>query len=580
MRENIPSCRSFFFTAIRVCIPLLALLHPFRGNAQQVVITEIMAAPRSGEAEWVEIHNLSSQAVDLKDCTIHDATGKLLPVSDRSRLLHPDARLVLSEHWPPGDRWDIPPDSVLVPDRLPSLNNSGDDIVLCRAEGTVLDSIHYAGSWLGDRGVSLERIHPDRPHAKENWAPCTDPSGATPGRSNSVAPPPFDLRLREASVHGDSIQLQIENRGTARPSSAEVKILLTAADRQPRVLLRGEFPPPEPASFKTVAYPLPSISPGRHVLLAVLDCPEDMRTANDSLLFSVHVPLRRHALLINEIMFEPLHESCEWIEVLNVSQEGVDISGFTLAGAPGYSGERSRLHLPEGIHTVPPGGYAVVAADSSVMTRFPMLSETGGKAMLITLGRSSLGLGNSDDDILLLDYDDRVIDSLHYSQEAHHPFLASTAGCSLELIHPSLHGSGMNGWGSCTDAPGGTPGRQNSIHSAIPPDARQDRTRITVTPLPFSPDGDGFEDYCVISCTAASAVNQMRLRLFDVNGRLVRTLRSNAPAGRRIDVIWDGLDEEGRRVRIGPYVALLELLDTADDTVSAARGIVVVAVRL
>jgi hypothetical protein len=48
----------------------------------------------------------------------------------------------------------------------------------------------------------------------------------------------------------------------------------------------------------------------------------------------------------------------------------------------------------------------------------------------------------------------------------------------------------------------------------------------------------------------------------------------------RIDVVWDGLDEEGKRVRIGPYVALLDILDTADNAVAAARGIIVVAVRL
>jgi len=580
MRENIPSCPSLFSFVILICIPLLGFLLSQQCEAQRVVITEIMAAPRSGEAEWMEIFNLSPETIDLQLCTVHDATEKRLPLSESSRLLHPGSRIVIAEHWPPGARWDIPRDSVCIPARLPSFNNGGDDIVLCSAEGAPMDSVHYEGSWLGDHGVSLERIHVDHPSAEENWAPCSDPSGATPGDRNSVAPLQYDLRLADGEMIADSVFLCIDNAGTEQLSAAAVHILLADPGEQRQSLLRKAFPPPGTASSVTVACALPPIRPGRHILLAVLDCPADMRPENDSLLLAADIPLARRAMLINEIMFEPLPGSCEWIELLNASQETIDISGFALAGAPGYSGTRSRLVLPGSIPAVAPGDFAVVATDSSVMTRFPSLSTASAGCVLVALGRSSLGLGNTRDDILLLDYDDRVIDSLHYSEDAHHPFLPSTAGCSLELIHPSLCAAGMDGWGSCTDPQGGTPGRRNSIHSDLPPHERQGETHLTVSPRPFSPDGDGFEDYCVISCSIPSAVNQIRLRLFDVNGRLVRTLRSNSPAGRCFDVIWDGLDEKGRRVRIGPYVVLLEALDTADNTVSAAKGIVVVAVRL
>ena len=580
MREIIPLCRSIFFAWMRVCIPLLALLHPLQSEAQQIAITEIMVAPRSGEAEWIEILNLSPATVDMRHISLHDATGHRLPVSDDARLLEPGARLVITEQWPPGDRWDVPRDSVIVPDRLPSLNNGGDAIVLRNAGGAVLDSVQYEGSWLGARGISLERIHVDRPPVRNNWAPCANPDGATPGGINSVAPPPFDLRLADGRASVDSVVLRIENCGTGQPAAVEVELLLTASGQPAQLLLRHACPAPAPACHIDAACMLPPVSPGRHMLLAVLVCPEDMRAVNDSLRFTIEIPLRRRALLINEIMFEPTGESCEWIEFVNVSREPVDMSGFALAGTPGYSGKRPRFDLPEDIPPIAAGGYAVVAADSGVLTRFPDAAENRAGQVLITLGRSTLGLGNSEDDILLLDYDDRVIDSLHYSENAHHPFLAARDGCSLELIHPSLRDRGMDAWGSCTDPLGGTPGRRNSIYSDLPPDEREGEMRIAVSPLPFSPDGDGFEDYCIISCAIPSAVNQVRLRLYDVNGRLVRTLRSNTPSGRRMDVIWDGLDENGRRARIGPYVALLEVLDVADNTVSAAKGIVVVAVRL
>ena len=199
---------------------------------------------------------------------------------------------------------------------------------------------------------------------------------------------------------------------------------------------------------------------------------------------------------------------------------------------------------------------------------------------VVILARSSLGLGNSGDEILLLDSEGGIIDSIGYDPASHHPFLASTKGISLELIHPALHGLGHDVWGSCTDPRGGTPGRRNSIHSAVPPGITAGALQLSVSPLPFSPDGDGFEDYCIITCDAVTAVNQARLRLYDVNGRLVRTLVNNAPMGRRCTVVWDGCDDDGRRVRIGPYIALLELLNTVDNSVSAVKGIVVVARRL
>ncbi|MBN1446980.1 MAG: lamin tail domain-containing protein, partial [Bacteroidetes bacterium] len=287
----------------------------------------------------------------------------------------------------------------------------------------------------------------------------------------------------------------------------------------------------------------------------------------------------RYAVIINEILFEPLPENSEWVELFNRSDTIVDISNFALAGAPASSGKRSMLRFPDNIPPLRSGQHAVIAADSSILTRFPGLGLVTEHPCII-LGRSSLGLGNSGDEILLLDEDGKVIDSIAYDATWHHPFLASTAGRSLELLHPTLHGNGSHGWGSCTDPLGGTPGRRNSIHSIIPPEKCDGDARLSISPIPFSPDGDGFEDYCIITCTAPTALSQARLRLYDVNGRTVRTLVNNAPMGRSFAAVWDGLDDDGRRVRIGPYVALLELLDASKNIVSAVKGIVVVAMRL
>lgn len=50
----------------------------------------------------------------------------------------------------------------------------------------------------------------------------------------------------------------------------------------------------------------------------------------------------------------------------------------------------------------------------------------------------------------------------------------------------------------------------------------------------------------------------VRLRIYDVAGRLVRTLADGAhPAGRH-EVVWNGTDHAGRRVAAGVYFARLD----------------------
>jgi hypothetical protein len=466
MRKKVP-----VFAAILFCA---ALSSP----AQQVRITELMAVPLSGEAEWIELCNAGPAPVSLQGWTVEDRTGKRIALGDDGRI-PAGGRLLLTEAWPPGQRWSPARDSALVISSLPSLNNGGDDIVLRDMRGNVIDSVRYAASWLGAKGVSLERIDATAPPEKENWLPCVDGAGATPGARNSVAFTP-----REALPAG--------------------------------------------------------------------------------------------ALRLNEIMYEPLTASSEWVEILSRHDDSLTVSRLTLAVAT--TADYDEYRLPAATRPLPPGGMLVVAADSSVLTRFPALRQ--GAALLCVLGRSSLGLSNDGDALLLRDADGSTLDSVAYHPDWHHPFVSDTRGRSLERLHPDLPSNGAQSWSSCTDAAGGTPGATNSTFAVTWHDGVPEEARLLIAPLPFSPDGDGHEDFCTISCRADAAVQQARLRIYDIRGRLVRTLLAGAPMAARLDITWDGLDTEGRRVRIGPYVALLELLDTADNAVRSVKGIIVVARKL
>jgi len=72
---------------------------------------------------------------------------------------------------------------------------------------------------------------------------------------------------------------------------------------------------------------------------------------------------------------------------------------------------------------------------------------------------------------------------------------------------------------------------------------------------PFSPNGDGIADTTTISINMAGGVEeQARVEIFDHIGKLVKTLVHEDLQTGNISIVWDGRDENGNMVSIGPYI--------------------------
>jgi hypothetical protein len=161
---------------------------PGAGSAR-LHINEIQFAPAAGLPEWLELVNTGPEAVDLSGWVLHDAGTARPVITDSTFWLQPGSFLVIC-----GDErlTELLPASVsvLVMQRFPSLNNTGDDISLVNPSGYEEESVAYRADWGGGGGVSLERLDATREaQDKRNWLPCSHPSGGTPGRRNSVATP-------------------------------------------------------------------------------------------------------------------------------------------------------------------------------------------------------------------------------------------------------------------------------------------------------------------------------------------------------------------------------------------------------
>jgi hypothetical protein len=274
-------------------------------------------------------------------------------------------------------------------------------------------------------------------------------------------------------------------------------------------------------------------------------------------------------------MYDPLPNCSEFVELFNRSTDTVDLHGWSIMDTPSGSGNRAVFNISGRSLLLPPNNYLVIGADSSVIPQFS--KNFSGGTNNVVIANKDLSLNNSGDDVILLDETKTQIDSVRYSPSWHNPaFNTSTTGKSLERINPSLASNNRNNWSTSIAPEGGTPGERNSIFTASIPSA----AHLTLSPNPFSPDNDSYQDYLAIGYSLPSATSMIRVRCFDVQGRLVRTLANNEPAAASGTLLWNGLDDHNKRVRVGMYIILFEALDANGGVVHVMKDVAVVARKL
>lgn len=276
---------------------------------------------------------------------------------------------------------------------------------------------------------------------------------------------------------------------------------------------------------------------------------------------------QRNTLIINEIMFDPESGESEYVEFINLSNDSVNVGGWKIED------QNSNFYrLSDISFTIPAGSYFILASDSSIFNRYAISNNS----FISVVGASNLGLVNTGELILLKDVKSNVVDSVWYRSNWHNRNITNTKGKSLERINPTLNGNDPSNWSTSVDPFGGTPGKVNSIFAQ---NLNQEKN-ISVSPNPFSPDNDGFEDFTIINYNLTQPTAQVRIKIFDNKGRLVRTLLNNSPSGQSGSVIFDGLDDDGQVLRIGIYIIFLEAMNDNSGVVETMKTVVVVARKL
>jgi len=553
-----------------------------------VVISEIMYAPPAGEPEWLELYNTMTNPAELKNWKVsnRNSTTRYI-VSALPAELEPQEFLVVTKDSITFRNAHTSFNGKLLQvTALPTslFNNNGDAVVLFDARGGIMDSMHYLPTWGGTGGKSLERIEPDGLSTDStNWGTSEDSSGSSPGAQNYLTPLEHNLRLNRLSTFNGMgstlLDVIVQNIGRQPESGYSISLY--------RDLNNDSLPEPEellqtqsslftivPKESIRIEFKWDNPPCGEEEVFVQLNDSDDMRLCDNFLKKSISFPFPTRTLVINEIMYDPLKNGAEYVELLNLSRSPIDVCRWKLGDRRDTSQSSAVTALTSDHRLLHENCFLVVASDSSIFDRFPYLRDTLSFSVIIR--HAALSLNNTGDDVILSDLTNLTIDSVHYNPSWNNPDIDDPSGRSLERINPKFGSNDARNWSTSADPLGGTPGRQNSIYTiAIPSTAA-----VSCSPNPFSPDGDGRDDFTVIHYVLPGTTAAIRIRIFDAAGRLIRTLADGEPSGAHGDVPWNGYADSGNRARMGIYIVLIDAVDARGRPLSTAKCTVVVAVKL
>ncbi len=547
--------------------------------AGQVLINEIMFAPFSGQSEWVELYNAGPGPVDLYGWGLGDATsGHRLFGTTHLSVPEGGFAIVAADSALRFQYGPLPAPLLTVKQGWAALNNDQDEVRLYDPAGAIIDSVQYSSRWGMRTGASLERVRYEWVSGdSSNWRLSVAPEGATPGHENSVSPAAVDVGiafpglsfLPEQPRPGESVRMEVTVCNGGREPAEQVRVeffwdvnrdtVLELNERLGEPVPLDQLQPEEcyPAALEWREPPSGVMRIGARV-----SCAGDLKPGNNTVVADLVVGFARGTLVINEIMYAPLSGMGEWVELCNRGQTTVSLEQWFFSDA-----DVTRRRLISKVPAeVAAGGFVVLAQDSSLAQS----GELPPSAPLLVLP-SWPALSATGDTVVVYDPHGAVIDSVAYDES-----WGGGSGVSLERINPALPSQHRSNWSSCVDRRGATPGRANSVFTQVVPS----RTTLTVAPSPFSPDGDGRDDFAVISYLLPMTTAAVNIKIYDVTGRLIRFLASNQPSAAANALIWDGWDDNGHQARIGVYIVYLEALNAAAGILETARTTVVLAGRL
>ena len=565
-----------FYIVVLLAAPVLVNAQSSRYD---IVITEIMADPSPvvglPNAEYVEIKNRSHQPVNLSGWKLGDASTAA--TINLNFFLQPDSIVVLCANSQVV-AFSAYGKAIGVAS-FPSLDNSGDLLVLYSPAGHVIHAVPYSLDWYKnpvkeEGGWSLEMVDTEKPClGSPNWVVSRDMKGGTPGQVNSVAAqskdedPPQLLR----TITMDSVRvLAVFN---------EPLDSITASQKENYSFGGGleiKSVQPVPPVFHEIIIVL--VTPLQKKIVYELSV-KGVKDCSDNLAGSLNKARAGWAeeasaadVIINEILFNPLPDGSDYIELYNNSKKVLDASQLYVANRSGSNVPASPKKISETPFAIFPGDYVVITEKKVALQKAYFVPDP-----LQIFSLSSMpSLPDDKGTVVVLNNHGAGIDEVTYSDKWHFPLISNANGVSLEKIDPDADPSNGSNWHSASSTSGyGTPGSKNSQYKQ----QGIGKASITITPAIFSPDNDGHEDIASVDYQFDATGYVANVTIFNSLGVPVKYLVRNGLTGLKGRWNWDGLDEKGRQLPIGTYVIYTEIFNLKGQRLKW-KGAVVVARKL
>lgn len=519
-----------------------------------LLITEIQAdnSPENQlpQTEYLEFFNASGVVLDLSGCTINagtTTTGKFPPF-----LLRPGAYVIAC-----GTSYTqlFAGENVVGVTSFPALSQDGAKLTLKNEDGQWIHQMHYISRdfsplSLLNAGWSLELIDATNVCDQiNNWAVSVDPKGGTPGKPNSVKGDKPDLtspNLKKVVVLSPtSVRLTWSELIDSAALAGLSITMPDSFDVESRKISDADFSSLE-FNFSPALKPNQTIS---FNIGLVRDCSGNIA---ESQTISVSLPDKADSTswCLNEVLFYPLTGGADYVEIKNISNKYLDLMELQIGNGT------EKVNIVSEPTVVGPGGFALLTTSvTTTMRDYP-------RGRVENYVETSLPSFSSDSGtVRIFGPGNKIWQKFFYSDKQHVKILDVTKGVSLERISCDLPVNENSSWHSASaDAGYGTPGYENSQTRSFNPD-----DAFSADPTTFSPNGDGNKDFTFFTYDQSKNGMIGNLRIYSADGFLVRNLAQSANLGTKGFWQWDGTTEEGRKARMGMYIAVLETIELGGD---------------
>jgi hypothetical protein len=517
-------------------------------NRFDVVINEIMIDPEPSvqlsNAEYKELYNRAEYPLNI--------TGWKLLIDDTESLL--DSIVIPANSY----LILIDEDDFLAFEQsnsqtlsLAILNNTQGYIGLFDTDDKLVHEIYYHKQWhrnpnKENGGWSLEMMDANNYcSGKSNWISCENNLGGSPGSVNSV---------------------QQENPDTIAPLINEILLL---EDDEIQIIwsenlydstlyffnsyvFSNELNPSSINHFmnETHIHFFDDLEEGlvNEIRIdSVSDCQGNLTSIDSEFIQGVWP--EEEMIYINEILFNPKTDGYDYVELYNASEKHIDLSKLLIGNYDSLIHDIVNTEIiTEKSENFPPYSYLALCEDT-LWLKANYYSDVN----LFSLEVDQLpSFPNDKGSIAISSIAYEIIDTVYYDEDAHFPLLEEEDGVALERLYFD-----SDEWFSAAYTENyGTPARQNSQFVY----AHQSNEKLDVIPEVFSPNNDGAKDFTMIDLQIDNPA-KTSISIYDKRGFVIKELCVSELVNQKAEWIWNGLDQNKRKLPVGIYLVVVEFID-------------------